>query len=177
MRPTSACTVARCSVPRGFDSTAAARSASFIFLLPSKATRSSTGASVRCTTSRSPAPLDRNLVEQACCDQRFQRRIAWRRRIVRLVQHENTSGRSRRRRGDCLRRRWSPRDDGSVSAARAIANDINASGGDQHPADRQRPKQSPVCAMRLVVTSRLVSRLIGRGSNCQRRAKECLHVR
>ena len=55
MRPTSACTTARCSVPRGLDSMTAASSVSFIFLLPSNATRSSTGASVRCTTSRSPA--------------------------------------------------------------------------------------------------------------------------
>src|SRR6266403_693912 len=55
MRPTSACTTARCSVPRGLDSTTAVSSLSCIFLLPSNATRSSTGASVKCTTSRSPA--------------------------------------------------------------------------------------------------------------------------
>ena len=55
MRPTSACTTARCSVPRGLDWTTAVSSVSFIFLLPSNATRSSTGASTRCTISRSPA--------------------------------------------------------------------------------------------------------------------------
>ncbi len=51
----SACNTARCSVPRGLESMTAARSLSFSFLLPSNATRSSAGASARCTISRSPA--------------------------------------------------------------------------------------------------------------------------
>ncbi len=55
IRPTSACTTARCSVPRALDSTTAVSSVSLIFLLPSNATRPSTGASDRCTAMRSPA--------------------------------------------------------------------------------------------------------------------------
>ena len=55
MRCTSACTVGRDSVPRGFDWTSALSCSSLAFLLPSKATRLITGFSTTVTTSRPPA--------------------------------------------------------------------------------------------------------------------------
>jgi len=90
MRPTSACTAARCSAPRGLDSIAAERSASLTFLLPSKATRPSTGCFGHTHDKALTAAINCDLFEQAGCDQRLQCRIArGYRRSARQVQREN----------------------------------------------------------------------------------------
>ncbi len=72
MRETSACTVARENVPRGFDWISAVSCSSLAFLLPSKAIRLMTGFSITVTTTRPPDGLILHVLEQAGAVERLE---------------------------------------------------------------------------------------------------------
>ena len=76
MRPTSACTVARCSEPRGFDSNGGGKVGVLDLLVAFECDAVEHGRFGHVHDQPLAGAFDGNLVEQAGCNQRFQRRVA-----------------------------------------------------------------------------------------------------